>query len=323
MKDLHNILVVVTGASSGAGRAIANEFSLTGATLVLAGRRAESLEQVAGECRERGAAVHIHVTDMRNAVDVANLARFALEITGVIDVWINNAGVLAAGKLEEIPEEVNRNVILTNLVGYMNGAQHVIPYFKKQGYGLLFNNISVGGWFPAPFAAAYTASKFGLRGFSESLKGELTKFPDIHVIDLYPAFLDSPGIQHAANYTGKVIMPVPPVYDPRKVAKAIIRLVHKPTGKRTIGASSAFLRLSYALFPTLSRNITAGLIRNYLERAQPIATTPGNVLEPVEYGNGIYGGWSRKFTPSKSTLAITAVAVVGLGMIIGALRREK
>jgi short-subunit dehydrogenase len=322
MKDLHGTVVVITGASSGAGRAIALEFATTGATLVIAARREAALQEVAEECRTFGATVYSLPTDVRISSDVANLARFASEITGKIDIWVNNAGVLAAGHLDDIPDEVNRNVILTNLVGYMNGAQHVLPYFKQQGYGLLFNNISVGGWFPTPYAAAYTASKFGVRGLTESLKGELTGFPDIHVVDLYPGFLDTPGIQHAANYTGKVIMPAPPVYNPVRLARAILRIVHKPVSRKSVGIAPVFLKLSYNILPAMTRSITAMIIRKYLDRAKKIDAGPGNVLEPVDFGTGVYGGWINKFTPRKKTLAIAAISLLGFALLIGGNRQR-
>jgi len=315
MKTWKQQVIVVTGASSGTGRAIAVRLAKHQPTLVLASRREAALEQVAIECRESGADVHILVTDMRNANEVAHLADFAANLSGSIDVWVNNAGVLAAGALEEVPPAVNEQVILTNLVGYINGAHQVIPYFKKQGYGLLFNNISVGGWVPTPFAAAYSASKFGLRGFSESLKGELSNHPNIHVIDLYPGFLDTPGIQHAANYTGKVIKPAPPVYDPMKVADSVVELIESPRSRATIGAASGFLRLAYTLFPKLSRNITAAVIRNYLRQADPINHTAGNVLLPLEYGTSIHGAWEKKTNPRKSVLITAMLAAVAAGVI--------
>ncbi len=203
-------LVVITGASSGAGRAIAIEFAKQGAKLVLAARRQQALEEVAAECHELGATTHVVQTDTGDALSIQDLAKAAIEFGGRIDIWINNAGVLAAGALEDIPAEVNEAVIRTNLLGYIHGAHSVLPYFKQQGYGILVNNISVGGWFVTPYMAAYSASKFGLRGFFESLKGELIQYPDIHICDLYPGFLDTPGMQHAANYTGKSLKPAPP-----------------------------------------------------------------------------------------------------------------
>lgn len=292
-------VVVITGASSGAGRAMAVELSKTGATLILAARRKNALEEVAEECRLNGSKVEIVETDTRNPADVQNLYRRALDFARNIDVWINNAGVLAAGTLEDVPPEVNENVIRTNLLGYINCAQQVLPYFKGQGRGIIINNISIGGWFPTPYASAYTASKFGLRGFSESLKAELNQFPDIHVIDLYPAFLDTPGIQHAANYTGKVIKPAPPIYDPAKVARAVVKLINQPETRKSITATTFFLRAAYAMFPRLTRNITAAVIRKYLDKADNIENTPGNVLSPVEFGTSIHGGWQRNLKQDK------------------------
>ena len=289
--------IVITGASSGTGRAIAIELAHYGARLVLAARRADALDEVVKECEALGARAVAIPTDMKEADSVHELARGAFNYGGSIDVWINNAGVLAGGELDQIPAEVNEAVIRTNLLGYMQGAHAALPYFKSQGYGILINNISVGGWFPTPYAAAYTASKFGLRGFSQSLKGELSAFPHIHVCDLFPGFLDTPGMQHAANYTGRALKPAPPVYDSRKVARAVVRLMEHPKEETTIGIASAFLRFAHASFPVLSRTITAAVIRSYLRNARPMEKTSGNTIQPVDYGRGIDGGWRNAPMP--------------------------
>jgi len=316
-KNVKGKLVVITGASSGAGRAIAIEFAKHGARLVLAARRQHALDEIAAECEALGATVRVVLTDTKEAQSIHDLASAAFEFGGCIDIWINNAGVLAAGPLENIPAEVNEAVIRTNLLGYIHGAHAVVPYFKQQGYGMLINNISVGGWFATPYMAAYSASKFGLRGFFESLKGELNQYPHIHVCDLYPGFLDTPGMQHAANYTGKSLKPAPPVYDPRKLARAIISLVDNPQSKITIGAASGFLRVAYNLFPTLSRNLTAAAIRAYLKQAHPIENTSGNVLHAVEYGNGIDGGWrNTSLPPFPRTKKLLVLAGLAIGFII-------
>ncbi len=316
---LQDKVVVITGASSGVGRAMALELASHGARLVLAARREEALNEVVAECKDLGGTALAVVTDVRYADMVQELARAAFLFGGVIDVWINNAGVLAAGELEQTPAEVQQEVIKTNLLGYMHGAYAVLPYFKQQGYGLLVNNISVGGWFPTPYATAYSASKFGLRGFSESLKGELNDYPHIQVCDLYPGFLDTPGLQHAANFTGHSLKPAPPVYDPRKVARAVVSIVRHPRPSATIGAAALFLRLAHAFFPVISRNITAGVIRNYLKKADIIDYSSGNVLQPVEYGSGIDGGWRN--TPARPPVKMAGVLMLGLA--IGVLLFQK
>jgi short-subunit dehydrogenase len=316
MAELKNKLVVITGASSGVGRAMALEFASHGAKLMLSARRQHALNEVVEECNAAGGVAQAVVADMRVSQDVQALAKAAYEFGGAIDVWINNAGVLAAGALEDVPSIVNENVIRTNLLGYINGAQEALPYFKIQGQGILINNISIGGWFPVPYATAYSASKFGLRGFSQALKAELNNYPGIHVIDIYPGFLDTPGVQHAANYTGKVIKPAPPVLDPRIVARAVVRLVQSPQNRKSIGASAGFLRLSYALFPSLSRNITAMIIRKYIRQATPIEHTSGNVLRPVEYGTGIDGGWRLSSISKEAKTALIIFAGIALGGLL-------
>ena len=268
-------VIVITGASSGVGRAMANALAEQGAILILAARDEEALEETAKECRELGGVSYAIPTDTRKAAEVQDLANTATALTGELFAWINNAGVMAIGALDQVPAEINEEVIRTNLLGYINGAQVALPIFKRQRHGIIINNISVGGWLPTPYATAYSASKFGLRGFSEALKGEIKHFPGISIVDLYPSFLDTPGLQHAANYTGRVIKPLPPLADPRTVAKAVVRLLVNPKPRKTIGFPTAALRLSYSLFPACTRNITAYIIRAYLKQAPEIEMTSG------------------------------------------------
>lgn len=310
-------VVVITGASSGVGRAAAVELARHGTTLILAARREQPLREVAAECEELGAKAITVITDVTDATAMKQLAKAAIDFAGKIDVWVNNAGVLAAGPFEETPVEVHDQVVQINLIGYIHGAHAALPYFKQQGHGILINNISVGGWFPTPYAVGYSASKFGLRGFSEALRGELHNWPNIHVCDLFPAFLDTPGIQHAANYTGKYLKPAPPVYDPMKVARAIVSLIASPQPSKIVGAAAGFLKLAYALFPTLSRNITAKVINAYTRSAEPTDPTSGNLFESVEYGTSIHGGWSMQARPQQKKLVQTLFfAGIAVGFLV-------
>ncbi|MDQ0637826.1 short-subunit dehydrogenase [Pedobacter sp. W3I1] len=283
--------VVITGASSGAGRAIAAVFAQNGDRLVISSRNKDELGLLAKECELLGAEVMAVEADVSDYKSVINLAASADDFGSGIDIWINNAGVLAIGEFDTTPMEVSEQVLRTNLLGYMNGAHAVLPYFKKQGSGIIINNISIGGFLPVPYGVAYSASKFGLRGFSAALKAELSKFPNIYICDAFPAFLDTPGIQHAANYTGKSLKPAPPVYDPMRVALSILKLSKTPKSQTMIGSTSILLRLSYAIFPALTRGIAGKVISSYLKHAPGIEKTNGNIFSPLPFGNAIYGGW--------------------------------
>ncbi|MBE7172001.1 MAG: SDR family oxidoreductase [Williamsia sp.] len=316
-KYLHQKTVVITGASSGAGMAAALEFAKYRCTLVLAARRTEALDKVVAQCRDLGATAIAVKTDVTNAGEVHRLAAAAIDYSGNIDVWVNNAGVLAAGDFDSTPLEVHDQVIRTNLMGYLHGAHAVLPYFKQQRYGVLINNISVGGWMPVPYGAAYSASKFGLRGFSEALRGELSKWPGIHICELYPAFLDTPGIQHAGNFTGSVLKPAPPVYDPRKVARAMVRLAQRPRRSTTIGGVATLLRLSHFVTPTLTVAITAKVMEAYFRQAAPVSSTTGNLFYSDDAQTLVDGGWKEEFKPSRKTVAAAVLAgALATGLLI-------
>jgi hypothetical protein len=189
-----------------------------------------------------------------------------------------------------------------------------MPIFKAQQHGTLINNISISGFLPVPYSAGYTASKFGLRGFSEALKAELTVWPHIHVCDLYPAFLDTPGIHHAGNYTNKVLKPAPPVYDPKLVAEAMVKVAVSPKSNKYIGGASLALKLSHALFPDLTTKLTGFVMRRYFKAAAPLPPTNGNIFNTVEYGMSTNGGFEIPSEPKPYRKYIAGVLVAGIAV---------
>lgn len=146
--------VVITGASSGIGRATALMFARSGANLVLASRRKEVLVDLAHQCVALGAQATAVPADVTDPLAMQALAQAAERCYGRIDVWINNAGVGAVGRLEEVDLALHRQTIEVNLMGALHGAAAVVPRFIRQGHGLLINNVSLGAWTPTPFAAA-------------------------------------------------------------------------------------------------------------------------------------------------------------------------
>ncbi len=307
--------VVITGASSGVGKATAEAFAKEGANLVLASRGKEALNETAEICRKSGVIVVTVPTDVSIAEEVRILAEEALKINGHIDYWINNAGVLAFGKFEEIPVEVCDQIIKTNLLGYMHGAHVVLPIFKRQKQGVLINNISIGGWMPAPYGTAYTASKFGIRGMVETLQGEVSDFPDIHICALYPGFQKSAGIEHTANYSGIRLSTPPPSFDPRELAEAMVKVAKNPVDATYPDWSSAVFKSLYSIFPDMIRNLSSVGMRVIMNNANQEENTSGNVLKVSKGNTGIDGRTLLPSSPQALKIAVIGIAclsVIGL-----------
>jgi short-subunit dehydrogenase len=173
MDDSQAKTVVITGASSGIGKAIALTLAKEGMNLVLAARREAILQEVASECEALGGTAIAVKTDVTNKSEVENLRETAISFFGIIDVWINNAGTMAIGELNETPLEAHEQVIRTNLIAPLYGIYSILPYFKERKKGIIINTVSIGAYVPTPFAASYSAGKFGLRGLDEAIRSEV------------------------------------------------------------------------------------------------------------------------------------------------------
>lgn len=320
--NLHGALVVLTGASSGIGRAAAQAFARQGARLVLAARDAEALAETADECRALGGEVLVVPTDVTHSDEVEALASAAAEFgQGRIDVWINNAGIGAVGAFDETPIDAHEQVVQTDMLGYLRGAHAVLPYFKQQQRGVLINTLSVGSWVAQPFAAAYSASKFGLRGLSQALRGELGPWPGVHICDVYPGIVDTPGFRDGGNYAGRSLQPPPPLIDPRQVANAMVSLALHPRHTTSVGATATLLRLANFLTPGFDR--LNGLITGFaLGRAQRVPTSSGNLFNPPLGQRRIDGGWRSAVDGDKHWLLIGGIAAAAVGVCLCLTRRR-
>src|SRR5919107_3445084 len=138
-RELGDSVVVITGASSGIGRATAHALAEHGASVVLAARSEQSLRETADECEAAGGRALVVPTDVTAKGAVQDLARQAADHFGRIDVWVNNAGVIAYGYFEQIPDETYRQGIETNPFGAIKSAPPPPPYFREQGSGVLIN----------------------------------------------------------------------------------------------------------------------------------------------------------------------------------------
>jgi short-subunit dehydrogenase len=285
-------VVVITGASSGIGRATATLLARRGARLVLASRRQETLDDVAMECRALGGEALVVPTDVCDESAVEQLAERAIEQYGGFDVWINNAGVVMYAPFEEAPSDAFKQVLDTNLMGHVYGSKVAVRYFRQRGHGTLIQVASALGLFAAPYLSAYVASKFAIVGLSSSLRQELRKLPDVHVCTVLPAAIDTPIYQQAANYTGKAVKPMSPVVSVERVARAIVSCIDRPRRHVVVGIAGWLGTLGYRIAPGLVEYIVG--LRATRDHFQSRSEQPnaGNVFEAGARASSA-GGWGR------------------------------
>ena len=311
-------MAVITGASSGIGRATALELASRGISVVLTARDADALEEVAAECREHGVRTAVVPADVAREQEVENVARRAVAAFGRIDVWINAAAVALFGRFDLTPSAPYRRVLETNLFGYIHGARAAMREFRRRGRGILINISSVVSRAPQPFTSAYVSSKAAVHAFTRCLRMELSleKRHDIHICEVFPAAIDTPLFQHAANYTGRAVKALDPVYEPEAVARAVADLIASPKAEVVVGGAGKAMMLHATTAPRLYERTGARMIDrdHFSKKAAP--NTEGNLHTSTE-PQAVRGGWRehpktvRGGRKSPLTIALAAAAIFG------------
>ena len=189
MKNFNGKTVIVTGASSGIGEALAREFATLGANVVMGARSIQKMQLIAGEIRDQGGKVAYCGCDVAKEADCQELINTAVREFGGVDILICNAGLSMRAIFDEVDLEVLHRLMDVNFWGTVNCTKYALPYLQKSK-GSLVGISSVAGIHGLPGRTGYSASKYAMTGFLDTIRVENLK-KGVHVMTACPGFTAS------------------------------------------------------------------------------------------------------------------------------------
>jgi len=257
-----NKVIVVTGASSGIGRAVALALAREHARLVLVARREPLLESLAEEVRKEGGIALVLPLDLRDKTQVEKMILSTREEFGRIDVLINNAGFGYLGTVEETPPGVVREIFDLNFGAPLLASQLVIPIMTAQGGGHIINVSSVVGRRGLPLNGIYCATKFALQGISESLRLEV-KDAGIDVSIVSPAATESEFGDNVRRGRVKAKFKAPGgVQSAEAVARSIVECIRYPKLEVYPNRASRLLTWASVISPAIVDRVIANYYKD-------------------------------------------------------------
>lgn len=303
--------VLVTGASSGIGRAAALRLAARGADLVLVSRSADVLDEVRQECEAAGARALVAVADVGDAESVEAAFRAATARFGRLHGVVHSAAALSYGRFEDVPREVFDASLQTTLVGTANVARSALAAFRAGGGGSLVVLGSLLGKISTPYMSSYVTAKWGVHGLVRTLQIEARSTPGTDVSLVWPGGVDTPVYLQAGTYLRRHGRPPPPVDSPEKVARVVVRALARPRRESPVGVANHLTVTGFRLVPGVFDRIVTPLMRaGGLSRGE-VENSTGNVLAPRGAGEALHGRWGRHWMRPAAVVgvAVTATAV--------------
>jgi NAD(P)-dependent dehydrogenase (short-subunit alcohol dehydrogenase family) len=335
-RTLEGQVVVVTGASSGVGRAIARAFGSQRAKVALIARNVDGLDAAAREVRERGGDALVLPLDVANSSAVERAADDIASEWGHVDIWINDAMVSVFAPVSEIrPEEFHR-VMDVNYLGYVHGTLAALRHMRPRNAGVIVQIGSALAYRSIPLQSAYCASKAAIRGFTDSLRSELLRERSrIAITMLQLPAVNTPQFEVVRNRLPKHPQPVPPIYQPEVIARAVVQAVLRPKREVWIGWSTTVAILGQRVLPGfldryLATRAWESQYTDQLPPGHPLKHGRDNVDAPIPGDRGAHGPFdARARTGStkmwarahRGWLALALATIVGAAFLWSSARR--
>ncbi len=300
LKPIDQQVVAVVGASSGIGREAALQFARRGAKLVVSARSQSGLESLVNQIRRQGGEAIAVTADVAVFGQVKAIADKTVEQYGRLDTWVHAAATGILASFDQITPEEFQRVIDVSLMGQVYGAMAALPHLKREGRGALIHISSVEGRRSMPLQSPYSAAKHGLEGFLESLRVELEhEGIPISVTSVKPAVINTPYYNHVRTKLGVKPTGIPPYYQPKLVADAILYTAEHPTRDFIVGDVGKALDLLQRVSPQLVDVLLLLIAFPGQRTNQPkLEDAPDNLFEPMPGYDKAEGDFGHLTIPS-------------------------
>lgn len=328
-------VVVVTGASAGLGRAIAQAFAKRGASIGLIARGGagrEGLEAAAREVEELGGRALILEADVADPEQVEAAACRAEEELGPIDIWVNNAMTSIFAPVTEIEPDEFKRVTEVTYLGQVYGTMSALKRMKPRGYGSIVLVGSALAYRGIPLQSAYCGAKHAIQGFADSLRAELLHDKSgIHLCMVQMPAMNTPQFSWVKNMLPNKPQPVPPIYQPEVAAEAVYWAAHHKRREIFVGKPTVIAILGNKIAPEIGDWYLGRTGYASQQRPEPKdADQPNNLWQPVAGDHGSHGEFDSRATATSSQLWLSlnrkwlfaGVATVGLAAAVVSRRRK-
>ncbi len=311
-------VVVITGASAGLGRAVAQAFARRGAKIGLVARSRERLEDARAEVTHLGGEAIAIVGDVADPETCRRAAAETEQAFGPIDIWINNAMVTVVGEFADVTPEEFRRVTEVTYLGTVYGTRAALERMRPRNTGVIVQVGSALADRSIPLQSAYCGAKHGIRGFTDSIRSELIHDKSgVHVTMVQMPALNTPQFEWCRSKMSKKSQPVSPVYQPEAGAEAVYWAAHQRRREVWLGCST--------VEAMVGNHVAPGLLDAYLGRSNYEAqqmdeaedpNRPDNLFEPAPGRFGAHGRFDNRSRSGASELfVLTHRKQIGLGAL--------
>lgn len=295
------LTVVITGASAGLGRAIAQEFGRAKARIGLISRDHEALEAAAVEIEQLGGKAATYAADVSDHGAIEAAADYFEEHLGPMDIWVNNAMVSVFSPIKEMEAADYRRVTEVNYLGYVHGTLAALKRMLPRNRGRIIQIGSALAFRSIPLQSAYCGTKHAIVGFTDSLRCELHHDKSgVKVVMVHMPAMNTPQFTWVKSRLPNLPRPVPPIYEPEVGARVVVHaaMTNSPRREYWVGGSTVKAIVGQKFIP--------GLLDIYLgktgykaqQRDVPDSPSrPNNVYEPVPTHLGAHGPFETKSRP--------------------------